>query len=89
MKTCLEISDELLKSAMQFAQRNQTTINALIEDGLRRVLNDQKIKTKTAFKRKDASVRGEAMLIKDPQRWHEMEDEHVISRVKKSLTNSA
>lgn len=85
MKTSVEISDELFKVAKQFAQRNQTTINALIEDGLRRVLNDQKIKTNTAFKLKGASVRGEAMLITDPQRWQEMEDEHVISRVIKHL----
>ena len=70
---------------MQFAQRNQTTINALIEDGLRRVLSDQKIKTKTPFKLKDASVRGEAVLITDPQRWQEMDDEHVVSRVIKNL----
>lgn len=89
MKTSVEISDELFKLAVQFARRNRTTMSELIEDGLRRVLNDQKIKTKTAFKLKDASVRGEAMLIKDPQRWQELEDEHVISRVKKSLTNSA
>ena len=83
MKTSVEISDELFKSATQFAQRNQTTINALIEDGLRRVLSDKKIKT--MFKLKDASVRGEAMLISDPQRWQEMDDEHVVSRVIKNL----
>jgi stress response protein SCP2 len=89
MKTSVEIPDELFKLAIQFAQRNRTTINALIEDGLCRVLNDQKIKTKTAFKLKDASVRGEAMLITDLRRWQEMEEEHVIAKVKKSLTNSA
>ena len=83
MKTSVEISDELFKSATQFARRNQTTINALIEDGLRRVLSDQKIKT--MFKLKDASVRGEAVLITDPQRWQEMDDEHVVSRVIKNL----
>jgi hypothetical protein len=88
MKTSVEISDELLKSATQFARQNQTTINALIEDGLRRVLSDQRIENRTAFKLKDASVRGETMLITDPQRWQELDDEHVISRVKKSLTNS-
>ena len=85
MKTSVEISDELFKSATQFARRNQTTINALIEDGLRCVLNDLRVETETPFKLKDASVRGKAMLIKDPQRWQEMEDEHVISRVTKHL----
>jgi hypothetical protein len=33
-------------------------------------------------------VRGEAMLITDLRRWQEMEGEHVIARIKKSLTNS-
>lgn len=88
MKTSVEIPDELFKSAMQFTQRNETTINALIEHGLRRVLSDQRIETETTFKLKDASVQGEAVLITDPQRWQEMEEEHVISKVKKSLTNS-
>lgn len=85
MKTSVEISDELFKSATQFARRNQTTINALIEDGLRRVLSDQRMETETRFKLKDASVRGEAMLISDPQRWQEIEDKHVMSRVIKNL----
>lgn len=85
MKTSVEISDELFKSAMQFAQRNQTTINALIEDGLRRVLSDQRAETETTFKLKDASVRGEAMLVTDPRQWQEMEEEQVISRVIKNL----
>ena len=89
MKISVEISDELFKSAVQFARRNRTTINALIEDGLRRVLSVQRIETETTFKLKDASVRGEAMLITDPRCWQEMEEAHVISRVKKSLTNSA
>jgi hypothetical protein len=85
MKICLEISDELLKSAKQFAQRNQTTINALIEHGLRRVLSVQRAENRTAFKLKDASVRGEAMLITDPRRWQKTEGEHVISQVIKHL----
>jgi hypothetical protein len=89
MKTRVEIPDELFKLATQFAQRNQTTMRALIEDGLRRVLSDQRIETETTFKLKDASMRGEAMLIKDPQRWQEMEEEHLISKVERSLTNSA
>jgi hypothetical protein len=85
MKTSVEISDQLFQSAMQFAERNHTTLNALVEDGLRCVLSDQRIENRTAFKLKDASVRGEAMLIKDPQRWQEMEGESVISRVIKNI----
>ena len=84
MKTTIEVSDALFKSAKQLAQRNQTTMRALIEDGLRRVLNDQQTKAKPAFKLKNASVQGKEMLIADPRRWQQMEDEHVISRTIKS-----
>jgi hypothetical protein len=85
MKTTIEVSDALFKSAKQLAQRNQTTMRALIEDGLRRVLSDQSAKAKPAFKLKDASVHGKAMLITDPRRWQQMEEDHVVSRTLKNL----
>jgi len=69
MKITIEVADALFKSAKQLAQRNQTTLRALIEDGLRRVLNDPPVKTKPAFKLQDASVRGKEMLVTDPRRW--------------------
>jgi hypothetical protein len=85
MKTTVEISDALFKSARQLAKRDQTTMNALIEDGLRRVLNDQQTKNNAMFKLKDASVQRKVMLISHPQRWQQMEEEHIISRVIKNL----
>ena len=85
MKTTIEVSDALFNSAKQLAQKNQTTMRALIEDGLRRVLNDQPVKRKLAFKLKVESVRGASMLITDPQRWQQLEEEHVISRTIKPL----
>ena len=83
MKTTLEVSDALFSSAKEFASRSQTTMRALVEEGLRRVLSDAKAKVKPAFKLKDASVRGKAVLISDPRRWQQMEEEHVIERVTK------
>ena len=85
MKTTIEVSDALFKSAKQLAQQNHTTVRALIEDGLRRVLSDQPAITKPAFKLKDASVRGRAMLISNPRRWQEMEEVHVLSRALKNF----
>lgn len=85
MKTTIEVSDALFKSAKQLAQRNQTTLRAVIEDGLRRVLSDQPVKAKPAFKLHDASVRGKAILITDPRRWQQMEEEHVVSRALKNF----
>lgn len=38
MKTTIEIADELFNRARKRAQRDQTTLRALVEEGLRRVL---------------------------------------------------
>ena len=81
MKTTIEVSDALFSSAKELAQKRQTTLRALVEEGLRRVLSDSSAKAKPAFRLKDASVRGRQMLVADPGRWHQMEDEHVIARV--------
>jgi hypothetical protein len=81
MKTTIEVSDALLTSAKKLAQKNQTTLRALIEEGLRRVVNDQPIKAKSAFKLADARVRGKAMLMPDAQQWRELETEHLAATV--------
>ena len=85
MKTTIEVSDAIFNSAKELASRSQTTMRALVEEGLRRVLADSQAKIKPAFKLKDASVRGKAVLISDPRRWQKIEDEHVIGRVTKPL----
>lgn len=38
MKTTMEINDELLKRARDFSRRENTTLRALVEQGLRQVL---------------------------------------------------
>lgn len=85
MKTTIEVSDALFNSAKAFAQQSQTTMRALIEEGLRRVLADSNVKAKPAFKLKDARVHGKDMLIADPRQWQQIEEDHVISRVIKPL----
>ena len=81
MKTTIEMSDPLFKSAKELAQRSQTTLRALIEEGLRRVISDSQVKAKSAFKLKDASVGGKAVLVAEPANWQLLEEEHVIARV--------
>ena len=82
MKTTIELSDALFHSAKELANKNQTTMRALVEEGLRRVLNDAQAKTQPAFKLKDASVRGSEMLISDPRKWQELEDEHLSANLR-------
>jgi hypothetical protein len=82
MKTTIELSDPLFNAAKQLAQQSQTTLRALMEEGLRRVLADSPTKAKSAFKLHNASVRGKAMLVTDPRQWHAMEVEQLAARAK-------
>ena len=85
MKTTVEISDALFNSAKELVQQNQTTLRALVEEGLRRVLADSHARAKPAFKLVDARVHGKQILMADPLRWQQLEEDHVISRVIKPL----
>lgn len=82
MKTTIELSDALFHSAKELASKSQTTLRALMEEGLRRVLNDAQVASKTTFKLNDASVRGGAMLISDPRKWQQQEDEHLATNLR-------
>jgi hypothetical protein len=59
MKTTLEISDPLLREARKVAARENTTLRALVEQGLRRVVAEKK-KDKP-FRLRDASVGGNGL----------------------------
>ena len=77
MKTTIDISDALFASSKALAQQSQTTMRALIEEGLRRVLSDAKVNTQSAFKLKDARVHGQEILMSDPRDWQQLEDDHL------------
>lgn len=81
MKTTIEVSDALFESAKKLAQKKQTTMRALVEDGLRRVLGDQQTQAKSAFKLADARVHGKSMLLGDPRQWRDEEDAGIAARV--------
>ncbi len=53
MKTTVEISDALLTAARRLAAKNGTTVRALIEEGLRRVVEARR--TGGHFKLRDRS----------------------------------
>ena len=59
MKTTLEISDPLLRDARRIAVRDNTTLRALVEQGLRQVVSEKK-KDKP-FRLRDASVKGNGL----------------------------
>ena len=60
MKTTIEISDAALDEARRVAQREGTSLRALIEEGLRRVLADRRSR-RAAFRLRDASFSGEGL----------------------------
>jgi hypothetical protein len=60
MKTTLEISDPLLRDARKVAAQERTTLRALIEQGLRKVLAERS-QRKRPFRLRKASVKGHGL----------------------------
>jgi len=59
MKTTVEIPDSLLAEARRLASRERTTIRALIEEGLRRIVAERKHAGE--FRLRKASFRGQGL----------------------------
>jgi hypothetical protein len=57
MKTTIEIADALLAEARKVAARERTTVRSLVEEGLRRALEERR-KAKKPFKLKLVTSRG-------------------------------
>jgi len=59
MKTTLDISDPLLRDARKIAAREGTTLRALVEQGLRRVITDKQ--RRQAFRLRQVSFGGRGL----------------------------
>jgi hypothetical protein len=59
MKTTLDIPDPLLREARKVAARERTTLRALVEQGLRRVIAEKN--RKPAFRLRKASFKGRGL----------------------------
>ena len=59
MKTTIDLSDGLLAEAKRVAKREGTTVKALVEQGLRRAIEERKVRAR--FSLRDASVTGRGL----------------------------
>jgi hypothetical protein len=59
MKTTIDIADPLLDKARRIAAREGTTVKALVEAGLRRVINEKE--QRRAFRLRPASFKGRGL----------------------------
>jgi hypothetical protein len=59
MKTTVQIPDSLLKEARKVAREKHTTMKALIETGLRRIISEHRQRER--FKLRKATFKGEGL----------------------------
>jgi hypothetical protein len=61
MKTTIEISDPLFAKAKAIAQKENTTLRSLVEQGLQQVIREHADKKAKPFRLKKASVKGSGL----------------------------
>ncbi len=59
MKVTIEISDPLLEEAQELAGREKTTVRALVEEGLRKVISERK--AGLGFKLRKVTFKGKGL----------------------------
>jgi Arc/MetJ family transcription regulator len=73
MKTTIELSDDLAKKAKQLAARRGTTLRAVVEQGIRQVLREERAGRE--FTLRDASVDGNGLQPEFRDRpWADIRD---------------
>jgi predicted mannosyl-3-phosphoglycerate phosphatase (HAD superfamily) len=80
MKTTLDLADPLFHAAKAMAAQQQTTLRALVEEGLRLVMAQRKQAAAKPYVWQDLSVKGE-VLISEPAKWREMEMDWAMERL--------
>jgi hypothetical protein len=73
VKTTLDISDPLLREARKIATRDRTTLRALVEQGLRKIIAERK--AGRPFKLRKVTFKGEGLVpeLRDAD-WDKIRD---------------
>ncbi len=61
MKTTIQIADSLLHQARRIARQEHTTLRALVEEGLRRLISERGRRRKQSFRLRKATFRGRGL----------------------------
>ena len=61
MKTTIQIADSLFREARRVARQERTTLRALVEEGLRRVISDRRRRSSRGFRLRKASFKGRGL----------------------------
>jgi hypothetical protein len=77
MKTTLDLADPLFHAAKTMAAEQQTTLRALVEEGLRLVMDKRKENTAKPYVLPDCSVKGELFV---PYSLQQMNDDYTMER---------
>jgi len=73
MKTTVQIPDSLLAEAQRLARRERTTLKALVQEGLRRVVEEHKHQKR--FKLRKASFKGNGLVpAMEHASWERLRD---------------
>ena len=74
MKTTIELSDAALEEAKRVAKREGTSLRALVEEGLRRVLADRRGR-RSGFRLRRSSFKGDGLSPEfDGESWPAVRD---------------
>jgi Bacterial antitoxin of type II TA system, VapB len=73
MKTTLDISDPLLREARKIATRDRTTLRALVEQGLRKIVAERKAARRFRLRRVTFKGQGLAPELRDAD-WDKILD---------------
>ncbi|MGQ9671883.1 MAG: type II toxin-antitoxin system VapB family antitoxin [Candidatus Aminicenantales bacterium] len=61
MKTTIHIADSIFREARQVARQERTTLRALVEEGLRRVIRERRRRGKHDFRLRKATFKGKGL----------------------------
>jgi ribosomal protein L34 len=61
MKTTIQIADSILNEARRVARQEQTTLRALVEEGLRGVISERGRRRKQGFRLRKATFKGRGL----------------------------